>query len=107
MTLVELNIVVKIPVARRLGCVPLNMFGPNSITTAAADYIRFNQLNRQGTVYKGYATNLSNITLMELPAGAVLAAIGIDKSDLEGSEKVDALTASGGSSGNPRKSTSR
>ena len=95
----------KDPVARRLGCVPLNMFGPNSITTAAADYIRFNQLNRQGTVYKGYAANLSNITVMELPAGAVLAAIGIDKSDLEGNEKVDALTASGGSSGNPRKST--
>jgi len=93
------------PVARRLGCVPLNMFGPNSITTAAADYIRFNQLNRQGTVYKGYAANLSNITLFELPAGAILASIGFDKSDLEGSEIVDALTASGGSSGNPRKST--
>ena len=95
----------KDPVARRLGCVPLNMFGPNSITQAAADYIRFNQLNRQGTIYKGYAANISNITLFEMPAGEVLAAFGIDKSDLEGSEKVDALTAAGGSSGNPRKST--
>tara|TARA_B100001029_G_scaffold171223_1_gene167831 strand:- start:9989 stop:12940 length:2952 start_codon:yes stop_codon:yes gene_type:complete len=95
----------KDPVARRLGCVPLNMFGPNSITTAAADYIRFNQLNRQGTIYQGYAANLSNITLFELPAGEVLAAVGIDKSDLSGNEKVDALTAAGGSSGNPRLST--
>ncbi len=93
------------PVARRLGCVPLNMFGPNSITQAAADYIRFNQLNRQGTIYKGYAANISNVKLFDMPAGEVLAAFGIDKSDLEGSEKVDALTASGGSSGNPRKST--
>ena len=93
-------------VARRLGCVPLNMFGPNSITAEAADYIRFNQLNRTGTIYQGYAANLSNITLFEMPAGAVLAAVGIDKSDLQGDEKVDALTASGGSSGNPRLSTS-
>jgi outer membrane receptor protein involved in Fe transport len=93
-------------VARRLGCVPLNMFGPNSITTEAADYIRFNQLNRTGTIYQGYTANLSNITLFEMPAGAVLAAVGFEKSDLQGDEKVDALTASGGSSGNPRLSTS-
>mgnify|MGYP003303201645 FL=1 len=96
----------KDPVARRLGCVPLNMFGPNSITTAAADYIRFNQLNRQGTIFQGYAANISNITLFEMPAGEVLAAFGVEKNDLSGDEKVDALTASGGSSGNPRLSTS-
>ena len=95
----------KDPVARRLGCVPLNMFGPNSITAEAADYIRFNQLNRQGTIFQGYAANISNISLFELPAGEVLAAFGIEKNDLSGNEKVDALTASGGSSGNPRKST--
>ena len=95
----------KDPVARRLGCVPLNMFGPNSITAAAADYIRFNQLNRQGTIFQGYAANISNISLLELPAGEVLAAFGIEKNDLSGNEKVDALTASGGSSGNPRLST--
>ena len=96
----------KDPVARRLGCVPLNMFGPNSITAAAADYIRFNQLNRQGTIFQGYAANISNISLLELPAGEVLAAFGVEKNDLAGNEKVDALTASGGSSGNPRLSTS-
>jgi len=96
----------KDPVARRLGCVPLNMFGPNSITTAAADYIRFDQLNRNGTIFQGYSANLSNVTLFELPAGEVLAAFGFEKNDLSGDEKVDALTASGGSSGNPRLSTS-
>ena len=95
----------KDPVARRLGCVPLNMFGPNSITAEAADYIRFNQLNRQGTIFQGYAANISNMTLFELPAGEVKAAFGIEKNDLSGNEKVDALTASGGSSGNPRLST--
>jgi outer membrane cobalamin receptor len=96
----------KDPVARRLGCVPLNMFGPNSITTGAADYIRFDQLNRNGTIFQGYSANLSNVTLFELPAGEVLAAFGFEKNDLAGDEKVDALTASGGSSGNPRLSTS-
>ncbi len=96
----------KDPVARRLGCVTLNMFGPNSITTEAADYIRFDQLNRNGTIFQGYSANLSNVTLFELPAGEVLAAFGFEKNDLAGDEKVDALTASGGSSGNPRLSTS-
>jgi len=92
-------------VARKLGCVPLNMFGGNSITEAAADYIRFNMLNRTGTIYKGYSANITNIEIAELPAGTIMAAIGFDISDLQGHEKVDAMTESGGSSGNPRLST--
>jgi iron complex outermembrane receptor protein len=92
-------------VARKLGCVPLNMFGGNSITADAADYIRFNQLNRTGTIYKGYSGNIANIELAELPAGKIMAAVGFDISDLSGSEKVDALTEAGYSSGNPRLST--
>tara|TARA_Y100001970_G_scaffold151770_1_gene185862 strand:+ start:11991 stop:14960 length:2970 start_codon:yes stop_codon:yes gene_type:complete len=93
------------PVARKLGCVPLNMFGGGSITKEAADYIRFNQLNRTGTNYKGYAANLANIELGDLGAGPVYAAVGFEISDLAGHEKVDALTEAGYSSGNPRKST--
>ena len=93
-------------IARQLGCVPLNMFGFNSISTAAADYIRFNQLNKTSTLAKEYAGNLTNIEIAELPAGMVLAAVGFDIFDLEGSEKVDALTEAGASSGNPRLSTS-
>lgn len=92
-------------VARRLGCVPLNMFGGNSITTDAADYIRFNQLNRTGTIYEAIAGNIANIKVGTLPAGDVLMAVGFETSDLSGTEKVDALTEAGASSGNPRLST--
>ena len=92
-------------IARQLGCVPLNMFGPNSITEAAADYIRQDEKNTYGTTYHGYAFNLSNIVVAELPAGEVLMAAGFEMVDLAGYETVDGLTEAGGSSGNPRKST--
>ena len=95
----------KDPVARKLGCVPLNMFGPNSITAAAADYIRQNEKNTYGTTYHGYAFNLTNIPVYELPAGEVLMAVGMETTDLAGYETVDGLTEAGGSSGNPRLST--
>ena len=95
----------KDPIARKLGCVPLNMFGPNSITAAAADYIRQNEKNTYGTTYQGYAFNLTNIPVYELPAGEILMAVGIEATDLSGYETVDGLTEAGGSSGNPRKST--
>ena len=95
----------KDPVARKLGCVPLNMFGPNSITAAAADYIRQNEKITYGTTYHGYAFNLTNIPVYELPAGEVLMAVGMETTDLAGYETVDGLTEAGGSSGNPRLST--
>tara|TARA_B100000963_G_scaffold52889_1_gene41001 strand:- start:1785 stop:4760 length:2976 start_codon:yes stop_codon:yes gene_type:complete len=95
----------KDPIARKLGCVPLNMFGPNSITAAAANYIRQNEKNTYGTTYQGYAFNLTNIPVYELPAGEILMAVGIEATDLSGYETVDGLTEAGGSSGNPRKST--
>jgi len=93
------------PIARKLGCVPLNMFGPNSITAAAADYIRQNEKNTYGTTYQGYAFNVTNIPVYELPAGEILMAVGLEQTDLSGYETVDGLTEAGGSSGNPRKST--
>tara|TARA_B100001248_G_scaffold258386_1_gene242446 strand:- start:6985 stop:9954 length:2970 start_codon:yes stop_codon:yes gene_type:complete len=93
------------PIARQLGCTPLNMFGPNSITAAAADYIRQNEKNTYGTTYHGYAFNISNIPVYELPGGDVLVALGMEMTDLAGYETVDGLTEAGGSSGNPRLST--
>ena len=95
----------KDPIARQLGCVPLNMFGGGSITADAADYIRQNEKRTYGTTYQGYAFNMTNIPVAELPAGEVLAAVGMEMVDLSGFENVDGLTEAGGSSGNPRKST--
>lgn len=93
-------------IARQLGCTPLNMFGANSITAEAADYIRQNEKRTYGTTYQGYAFNVANIVVMELPAGEVLMAGGMELIDLSGFEFTDSLTEAGGSSGNPNKSTS-
>ena len=93
------------PIARQLGCVPLNMFGGNSITADAANYIRQNEKNTYGTTYHGYAFNITNLPLFELPGGEALMALGMEMTDLGGYETVDALTEAGGSSGNPRLST--
>tara|TARA_B100000214_G_scaffold177395_1_gene127665 strand:+ start:2640 stop:5597 length:2958 start_codon:yes stop_codon:yes gene_type:complete len=95
----------KDPIARQLGCVPLNMFGGGSITQDAADYIRQNEKRTYGTTYQGYAFNMTNIPVYELPAGEILMAVGMEMVDLSGFELVDGLTEAGGSSGNPRKST--
>ena len=81
------------------------MFGGGSITADAADYIRQNEKRTYGTTYQGYAFNMTNIPVAELPAGEVLAAVGMEMVDLSGFENVDGLTEAGGSSGNPRKST--
>ena len=81
------------------------MFGGNSITADAANYIRQNEKNTYGTTYHGYAFNITNLPLFELPGGEALMALGMEMTDLGGYETVDALTEAGGSSGNPRLST--
>jgi len=61
--------------ARADGCVPLNIFGEGSISTAAADYIRVNGvLNqvREQTIFAASATG----ELFQLPAGPLAIAFG-------------------------------
>lgn len=61
--------------ARAAGCVPINIFGPNSITKEAADYVRadlkLDGLMRQDVV-QGYMSG----SLVELPAGPLSLAFG-------------------------------
>lgn len=61
--------------ARAAGCVPVNLFGPGSVTPEAADYIRANMqldgLMRQDTV-QGYMSG----SLIDLPAGPLSIAFG-------------------------------
>lgn len=63
--------------ARAAGCVPINIFGPNSITPAAADYIRTTMrtigIVRQDVV-QGYLAG----SLFELPAGPLSVAVGAE-----------------------------
>jgi outer membrane receptor protein involved in Fe transport len=63
--------------ARANGCVPVNMFGENSISAGAADYIRSNPtIENEITqlTFSGYMTG----DLFELPAGTVTSAVGFE-----------------------------
>jgi len=91
--------------ARQLGCVPLNLFGANSITAEAADYIRLNTTDKfssNGTVTQATLAN----DLFEMPAGPVGAVVGVEYRTVEGTSDVDAAIGNGYSSGNPAQSTS-
>jgi len=92
--------------ARALGCTPLNLFGPNSITPDAAEYIRLNTVDKfssNGTVAQ---FTLSNTFDSPLPAGDIGWVVGIENRTVEGNSDIDAAIANGYSSGNPAQSTS-
>lgn len=90
--------------ARNLGCVPLNLFGLNSITPEAAQFIRLNTVDKFQSTGSVLSGTLSN-TLFELPAGDVSAVIGVEYRDLSASTDIDAAIENGYSSGNPNQST--
>lgn len=63
--------------ARADGCVPLDIFGEGSVSTAAADYIRATDRLRQ-ELTQTVATALFGGELMRLPAGPLETAFGVD-----------------------------
>jgi outer membrane receptor protein involved in Fe transport len=81
--------------ARADGCVPLNLFGVDSITPEMADYIRVNPtLN----VYNEQTTVMGFIAgdLFEMPAGPVATAFGFEyRKDSQEAVTDDALTYGG------------
>lgn len=85
--------------ARAAGCVPINLFGEGAITAAAADWIRAD-LTQDLRIRQYTAQAFVTGELFQLPAGPVGAAFGIDwrkdSQRLEG----DALSQSGGTTGN-------
>ena len=87
------------PAARAAGCVPINLFGEGSITPQAADWIRAN-LHQDVTVRQYNAQAFATGNLFDGPAGPVAAAVGVewrrDSETLVG----DALSQSGGTTGN-------
>ncbi|MCJ2182555.1 TonB-dependent receptor [Novosphingobium sp. 1949] len=80
--------------ARADGCVPLNIFGLNSISEEAADYIRgslwYQAINSQHTL----SGNLSG-TLFDMPAGPFQLATGFELRRDHTETHTDELTASG------------
>lgn len=63
--------------ARAAGCVPLNLFGEGTISSQAAEYIRYNGYGtqtREQTTFGGYLSG----DAFELPAGPVQFAVGTE-----------------------------
>jgi outer membrane receptor protein involved in Fe transport len=78
-----------IPVNARLpGCVDVNIFGPNVLTAAMANFLRINT-KEQGTYEQSSVSGYVRGDLFELPAGPVSAVFGAEYRDDEGAFLVD------------------
>lgn len=80
--------------ARSNGCVPLNIFGTNSITPEMADYIRATASLTQELEQTTFAANMTG-DLLDLPAGPVGVAFGFEHRREEQVTDGDDLVATG------------
>jgi outer membrane receptor protein involved in Fe transport len=87
------------PVAVALGCVPINLFGANSITPAAANYIKA-LTTRDVSMEQQVMSAVAQGPLFTLPAGPVRAVVGFERRTESSSEVWDALTNAGLNGGN-------
>ena len=87
------------PNARLQGCVPVNVFGFNSITPEAADYIEAPGSLATFTRQRLIGVNVSG-QIMELPAGPLAIAIGGEYREEYSESEFDALTQAGLNAGN-------
>jgi outer membrane receptor protein involved in Fe transport len=85
--------------ARDQGCVPINIFGLNSISPEALKYVAAQQSFQTNIQQQVFTANLSG-ELFELPAGPVGIAVGAEYRKESSSEDNDALTNAGLNAGN-------
>ncbi len=93
------QIVCRDPVWQSLGCVPLNPFGYNSITPAAANFIRAN-VTRDVKVQEQIISGSASGSVGTLPAGAPQLALGVEQRKDTSEEVWDPLTNAGLNGGN-------
>ena len=93
------KVVCRDPVAQAQGCVPINIFGANTITPAAAAYINALE-NREAVIQEQVYSAVAQGPLFKLPAGNVVAVIGAEHRTEQSSEVWDALTNAGLNGGN-------
>lgn len=93
------------PIAVANGCVPINIFGNNSISPAAAAYVNANQQHDVTVKQQVWDANLSG-SLFDLPAGPLGVAIGAEYRKESSVEIWDALTNAGLNGGNVLPNTS-
>jgi iron complex outermembrane recepter protein len=87
------------PNARLQGCVPVNVFGYNSFSPEAIDYIEAPGSLSTFTSQRLLGANLSG-TLVELPAGPLGIAGGIEYREERSDSEFDPLTQAGLNAGN-------
>ena len=85
--------------ARANGCAPANIFGEGSISQAAVDYIAAQGTFQTGITQHVAQANISG-SLLELPAGPLGVAFGVEYRHEESFEDNDALTNAGLNAGN-------
>jgi iron complex outermembrane recepter protein len=92
------------PLARSQGCVPVNVFGAGTISPAAAKYIGAPTSLITKVTQRFAGANLSG-ELLELPAGPLSAAVGVEYRKETSLDEADALTQLGLNAGNARPRT--
>jgi len=85
--------------ARALGCVPINVFGYNSISPEALKYVSAPG-SLETKVTQKLAGGSINGEVFDLPAGAIGVAAGFEFRGEESSSEADALTQAGLNAGN-------
>lgn len=93
------------PIARAQGCVPVNIYGFNSISPAAVRYIAAEQTLQTKITQQVLQANLTG-SLFELPAGPLGVALGAEYRKETSNEDNDALTNAGLNAGNALPDTS-
>lgn len=93
------------------GCVPLNLFGgqgpdgQGTITQEMLDYVTFIEQDTSEQELVLFTANLSG-DILQLPAGSLAFAAGVEHRELEGSYQPDAIIVAGDSSDVPSQPTS-
>jgi len=95
------NIVCRSATARAAGCVPINLFGYNTASAAASQYVQ-SAIPRSDDIKNTefVATASLNGTLAELPYGDLKVSVGAEYRREKSVDNWDALTNAGNNSGN-------
>lgn len=92
--------------ARLFGCVPFNVFGENTITPEAVEYLRTPQLTSAEVEQTIFGAALTGDTQWELRGGQVGFAAGVEYREEKGSEIPDATAQTGITTSNRTLATS-
>jgi iron complex outermembrane receptor protein len=87
-------------VARAQGCVPLNLFGFNSASQAAINYVTAPGLLATFTSQKSLVASVSSAEVFKLPAGGLAIAAGVEYREEFSRSEFDPLQQAGLNAGN-------